>query len=354
DLIFSWSASLFLSIWKHGEAALNQHLFKVVAKDDIDKYFLKSLIEFQIPEITKSSHGSTMQHITRKELYTFSVIVPTSKTEQTKIAEVLSTVDKAIEDTEKLIAKQQRLKTGLMQDLLTCGIDAKGNIRSEATHEFKDSPLGRIPIEWEVVHIGSILKTSPKNGYSPNESNSWEGVYVLGLGCLTHDGFRPTQLKFAPKLEGFMEKALLSTGDFLISRSNTQNLVGLVGIYEDIGIPCLYPDLMVRLSFSEEVINEFMELSFSSHYLRKQIQRDATGTSGSMKKINSTKIKNFLFIQPPKTEQVKILSKINKFNLLMENHNAELNKLKSLKAALMRDLLSGERSVVPLLEKTKG
>jgi len=43
---------------------------------------------------------------------------PSSKPEQTKIAEILSTVDRAIEQTEALIAKQQRLKTALMQDLL--------------------------------------------------------------------------------------------------------------------------------------------------------------------------------------------------------------------------------------------
>ena len=36
--------------------------------------------------------------------------------EQTKIGEILATVDRAIEQTEALIAKQQRIKTGLMQD----------------------------------------------------------------------------------------------------------------------------------------------------------------------------------------------------------------------------------------------
>ena len=74
----------------------------------------------------------------------------TAKPEQTKIAEILSTVDQAIEQTEALIAKQQRIKTGIMQDLLTRGIDEHGNLRSEQTHRFKDSPLGRIPMEWEV------------------------------------------------------------------------------------------------------------------------------------------------------------------------------------------------------------
>ena len=62
-------------------------------------------------------------------------------------------MDRAIEQTEALIAKQQRIKTGLMQDLLTRGIDEHGNLRSEQTHQFKDSPLGRIPVEWEVTSL---------------------------------------------------------------------------------------------------------------------------------------------------------------------------------------------------------
>ena len=88
--------------------------------------------------------------------------------EQAKIAEVLSTVDRAIEQTEALIAKQQRIKTGLMQDLLTRGIDEHGNLRSEQTHKFKDSPLGRIPVEWDIASVGSVTKsvTSGSRGWA--------------------------------------------------------------------------------------------------------------------------------------------------------------------------------------------
>ena len=86
------------------------------------------------------------------------VVYPKNISEQTKIAEILSTVDQAIEQTEALIAKQQRIRTGLMQDLLTRGIDEDGNLRSEETHEFKDSPLGRIPVEWEVEKVCGRLQ----------------------------------------------------------------------------------------------------------------------------------------------------------------------------------------------------
>lgn len=160
DLVFSWSASLFLRLWNRGPAALNQHLFKVLEVEGVNRCFLKAFIEFYLPELTKASHGSTMQHITRKELARFAALFPVCEKEQSKIAEVLSTVDRAIEQTEALIAKQQRIKTGLMQDLLTRGIDQQGNLRSEATHKFKDSPLGRFPLSWSVVPLGELAGVS--------------------------------------------------------------------------------------------------------------------------------------------------------------------------------------------------
>ncbi len=70
----------------------------------------------------------------------------------------MSSIDKAIEQTEKLIEKQKRIKRGLLHDLLTKGIDENGAIRSEATHEFKDSPLGRIPKDWEVASVGNLFE----------------------------------------------------------------------------------------------------------------------------------------------------------------------------------------------------
>ena len=43
-----------------------------------------------------------------------------------------------------------------MQDLLTRGIDEQGNLRSDRTHQFKDSPLGRIPVEWDIQTLGKV------------------------------------------------------------------------------------------------------------------------------------------------------------------------------------------------------
>ena len=92
--------------------------------------------------VDQAVKGATLN---KKKLNKFLFEYPESECEQAKIADVLSTVDRAVEKTEALIAKKQRIKTGLMQGLLTRGIDEHGNLRSEQTHEFKDSPLGADP-----------------------------------------------------------------------------------------------------------------------------------------------------------------------------------------------------------------
>ncbi|MEM3896913.1 MAG: restriction endonuclease subunit S [Archaeoglobaceae archaeon] len=86
--------------------------------------------------------------ITQTFLNLFEIQLPPLP-EQCKIAEVLSTVDEAIRRTDEVIAKTERLKKGLMQTLLTKGIGHK---------EFKDTEIGRIPKEWEVVRLGNIAE----------------------------------------------------------------------------------------------------------------------------------------------------------------------------------------------------
>ena len=68
-----------------------------------------------------------------------------------RIAAVLDTVDEAIAKTEAVIAKLKQVRAGLLHDLLTRGLDEHGQLRDPIAHpeQFKDSPLGRIPREWE-------------------------------------------------------------------------------------------------------------------------------------------------------------------------------------------------------------
>lgn len=271
--------------------------------------------------------------------------------EQSKIAEILDTLDAAIRGTEAVVAKLKAMKQGLLYDLLTRGIDANGDFRPpqpEAPHLYKQTPLGWLPKEWDAVQLGDQLIGVPKNGYSPQDAGRETGVKMLGLGCLTEDGFEPRQLKNATEAMA-LHPARLEHGDLLISRSNTMAMVGRVGRYRDVGAPCIYPDLMMKLVPSARYLPEFLELLLQSERTRRQIQNVAVGTSGSMVKINSKTVRALLIPLVGKKEQTRILDAQSSIKGKLALESAELEKLRLQKFGLMDDLLTGETSVTALL-----
>ncbi len=162
--------------------------------------------------------------LSRDLLYKISTPRPPPD-EQAKIAEVLSTVDRAIEQTKALIAKHQRIRTGLMQDLLTRGVDEHGNLRSEQTHKFKDSPLGRIPVEWEVrdlqsllANVSSPMRSGPFGSALLKEELVESGVPLLGIDNVLPERFVPDFKRFvSPKKAVQLHRYRVRPRDLMIT-----------------------------------------------------------------------------------------------------------------------------------------
>jgi len=100
--------------------ALAQRVIKYRGKEnEIDNTYMKFYFlgfKFQ-KEILIESTGGTVQGIKGSRLHKLKVSFPKIK-EQQKIAEILSTWDKAIELKEKLIEEKKEFKRGLIQILL--------------------------------------------------------------------------------------------------------------------------------------------------------------------------------------------------------------------------------------------
>jgi type I restriction enzyme S subunit len=269
----------------------------------------------------------------RTDAYKICLLLP-PRPEQRAIAHVLTTLDDLIADTEAAIAKLEAIRQGLLHDLLTRGLDENGEVRDSASGP-EPTPLGR----W--------LREAPRNGYSPEAGEEFSGTYMLGLGCLTTRGFMPCQLKFAPVGDSGIGRALLCDGDVLVSRANTRALVGLVGTYRDIGMPCSYPDLMMRLRPQGDVHPHFLELLLRSAPVRRQIQAHAVGTSESMVKISSKIVCSLNVRVPNKTEQKEVCSRIGHADDVVDTHQKALGKLKWIRAGLSENLLSGRSRVTP-------
>lgn len=336
DLIFSWSATLKVAIWRHGKGVLNQHLFKVVPKPGFDKRFTFYTLDFNMEALSGGSHGSTMKHIKRGELETFKVPVPPLETQQ-RIAEILSTVDEAIEQTEALIAKTQQIKAGLMHDLFTRGVTADGQLRpprEEAPHLYKESPLGWIPLEWKIATISEIADVF--NGTTPSrEIESYWGGSIPWVAsgevnkyrievpteCVTESALNHTSLRIAPA--GSVVVALVGQGKtrgmsarLQIDATINQNLAAIV------------PDTNCS--------SMFLHLALHRSYLALR----TAGRGSNRDALNCDLVRNFMIRLPPVPEQQRFERIAETLEFKASSDRDQANKLRVIKKGLMHKLLT--------------
>jgi len=304
----------------------------------------------------KMVSGSAQPQVVINDLKNIPIFLPGNISEQFKIAEILSTVDQAIEDTEAFIAKNQRIKTGFMQDLLIRGIDEKGNIRSEETHEFKDSPLGRIPVGWIcktidelAVHVGSgVTPTGGESVYSK------EGVLFIRSQNVHFNGLIMNDIAF---INDDIHKKMIRSEVF-----ENDILLNITGA--SIGRCCVMPEwngkanvnqhvCAIRLSESSKSKSYFLKIVLESYIGQQQIKQLNAG--GNREGLNYQQVRSFLIPWPNLSSEFdRITSVIEETAFVIENYKESKEKLISLKKGLMQDLLTGKVHVTPLLDKQEG
>ena len=278
--------------------------------------------------------------------------------EQAKIAEVLSTVDRAIEKTEALIAKQQRIKTGLMQDLLTRGIDEHGNLRSEQTHKFKDSPLGRIPVGWEVITLGAMLKrvrgylqTGPFGSQLHAHEYVHEGTPVIMPQDILNGQISTSVIARIPERRANeLHRHRLLPNDIVFSRRGDLSRAAGIGEREA-GWICGTGCFLLRVS-PDAIESTWLANVYRHHHVQRQVETNAVGST--MPSLNNAVMENLIIAFPRADEQHEIMRQCGAAADGIASTLDQLAKMRALKRGLMQDLLTGNRRVTPLLERREG
>ena len=259
--------------------------------------------------------------------------------EQQKIASILSKLDEAITQTEQLIVKYKKIKEGLMHDLLTRGIDEQGNIRSEETHKFKDSPLGRIPEEWEVVKLGELINAIDPQPDHRTPAEVENGIPYLGISdFITHKIFD-------------IQKSRKVSADVLIKQQNSfkvENGDLIFGKIGTIGRPTILPDFNeINFALSANVIlikpyecPSFIYWSMEANYVIEQVKIATHSTSQPAFGIQ--KIRDINILCPKPEERNIIASKLDKIEIVINETKQQLYKFQLQKSGLMHDLLTGK------------
>ena len=332
----------------NGKSWVNNHAHVLRAKTGFFQDTIFYTLEHK--DIQPFIVGGTRAKLNQKALRSIEISLPSDINEQTKIAEVLSTVDKAISETEDLIAKQQRIKTGLMQDLLTRGIDENGNLRSEETHQFKDSPLGRIPVEWDVercislcteIIVGIVIR--PAQYYREDGT-----IPILRSANVKINWIAPSDLVYMSERDNnILNKSQLRQGHLVTVRTGYPGTTSVISKELD-GCNCI--DLVISRPNSKKIRSHYLSIWVNSSHGKRQVLENQGGLA--QQHFNVGEMKSLLVNVPNIKEQEIIESILLRQSTVVDELIIEVDKLKSLKTALMQDLLTGKKRVTPLLENS--
>lgn len=336
DLLFAWSGSRGTSfgpyIWKGDRSLLNQHIFKVDLKEGIDKVFIYYMLKRLTSQIEYNAHGSAgLVHITKKELEKFELHLPPLK-EQQKIAEILSSVDAAIEKTEQVIAKTEEVKKGLMQQLLTKGIGHT---------EFKQTEIGEIPVEWKFLPLNKLGEF--KNGINKSKEDFGFGSYFVNISDIYANEIIEEHLLGRLNATD-KERAVykLNKGDIVVVRSSVKpEGVGYPILYRGSKEDVLYCGFTIRYRYDQEILfDKYLLHVLRSPRVRMDVLKYASVSANT--NINQDSYGKIKIPIPPFEEQIKIAQVIDEVNAKITLEKTKVTRFGVIKQGLMQQLLTGQ------------
>lgn len=329
------------------------HCYSLSKINDISTECLFHILKYRQSDIMALRVGSGLPNIQRKALSSFELFFPLDAHEQDEITRVLSKIDTVICKTKAIIDKYKALKEGLMQDFLANGIDENGVIRSPKTHEYKDSPLGKIPVEWDCIQLGEMTKIITKlagfeySKYFNSYNDGGEIVVIRGTN-ITHNELTLDDVKYIPRAtSNFLSRSKLNKNDIVFAYVGTIGPVWLVDTNDSYH---LGPNT-ARIVLKESIDVKYIYQYFKSFRIKQEITEQMS--VGAQPSLSMQKIRKFRILLPKDPiEQKKIAERLDSIEKVIMQERETLNKLLSLKKGLMQDLLTHQVSVEPLLERS--
>jgi type I restriction enzyme S subunit len=193
------------------------------------------------------------------------------------------------------------------------------------------SLLGDTPqADW--IHL-SLFVAEIENGKSPQcESRpaTAEEWGVLKVGAVSFGSFDERENKALPVGAKFDPRHEVRSGDFMMSRANTTELVGACAI----------------VRHTRQRLLEWLDHAMKSPAVRTQIERGASGTSPTMKNISKEKVMSLLLPRHPLPKQRRVVAELDaiasKVNTLQHLQTATVAEIESLLPSILNKAFKGE------------
>ncbi|MEA0157871.1 restriction endonuclease subunit S [Escherichia coli] len=280
-------------------------------------------------QVVKLGQGAIRANIGQKDLARVCILVP-PLAEQKKIAQILSTWDKAISVTEKLLTNSQQQKKALMQQLLT----GKKRLLDENGTRFSET--------WKLYALSKLFQrvTTKNNGKSNNV------VTISGQHGLIkqEDFFKKTVA--SDTLDGYF---LLKKGQFAYNKSYSNGYpmgaIKRLNRYPEGVVTTLY--ICFELTTPKKSCGDYWEHYFESGLLNNSLSQIAHegGRAHGLLNVKPSDFFSLKVAVPGFEEQQKIASVLSAADTEISTLEKKLACLRDEKKALMQQLLTGKRRV---------
>lgn len=282
-----------------------------------DVFWLNYFLQTQKNKLNGLATQNAQKNINLETLNNLKILVPPIE-EQKKIAEILGTWERAIEELTDLIAEKKELKRGLMQRLLT------GTQRLPGFYD-----------DWEHEMLGNMVNISSAGSKSQYIEES--GRYlIVDMGAVSNEA------RIIAKKQTNYTHDFLSCGDIVMPKDDIGggNIIGKTVVI-DADNKYILGDHVFKLCIKNTYEAKFISNLINSFLVNKYMRRMATGSAQlGLAKRDVEKCVLWLPVGP--AEQKAIADVLSKADSEIELLNQQLDLLKEQKRGLMQKLLTGE------------
>jgi len=304
----------------------------------LDPLFCKYCFSsYQIRKEIKSKGSYTTRALTSgTSLNAVNISFPSSLAEQNKIGKIITLVEIEIEAIEINLKELAQLKKALAKKLLSEGIGHA---------EFKDSEVGRIPVEWTLGTLGEITNKIQDgnygNDYPKNEEFIDEGIPFLTSRAI---GDSKTIIGefvkyISTEKHEKLKKAHIKVGDLIFTnRGGNSGEAALVP--EKYNNANIGPQLTLIRCNEEIVYNKFLFMYIQTSMFSKQLKQFDGGSAMNFFSISTTE--KFKVVLPSLEEQIKIATILERTDDAIREYVDQKSDYIQLKDGLMQQLLTGK------------
>ncbi len=253
-------------------------------------------------------------------------------------------IDRLIAAKERMLALLEEKRAALISRVVTRGLDPNAPLKPSGQEW-----LGEIPAHWKLERLKFHLRNieqgwSPQCDSYPAEPDEWG---VLKVGAVNSWTFNALENKRLPNDVEPLCEYEIKPRDVLMSRANTVQLLGSVVYVKEISSKLLLCDKIYRLNINDDELDrEFLVAFLRASTGRYQLEREASGTSGSMQNIGQDTVQNAWVAIPPLNEQEEIARHLAESRAETEAMDAALrhsiNLLHERRSALITAAVTGQ------------